>query len=52
MDEAFRKIFQKFEQTPSTKIYIPGQAPIEVPIGNMSNNSVIFETKVVLDLNE
>ena len=52
LDEAFKKISEKFEQTPSTKIYIPGQAPIEVPIVNMHNNSVYFETSVVLDLNE
>jgi len=36
LDAAFKKISEKFEQTPSTKIYIPGQSvAIEVPISHM-----------------
>jgi len=32
LDEAFKKIMEKYEQTPSSKIFIPGLPPIEVPI--------------------
>lgn len=51
LDEAFRKITEKFDQTPSIKIFIPGQAPIEVPITNQTGSTVYFETSVVLNLN-
>ena len=51
LDKAFAKISEKFEQTPSIKINIPGQHPIEVPIVNSTEETVFFETSVVLDLN-
>lgn len=52
LDEAFRKISEKYEQAPCTKIFIPGQAPIEVPIVNTTSDNVVFETSVLLDLND
>ena len=56
LDEAFAKISQKFEQTPSAKIFIPGQAPIEVPVVDFnaepsSAKYVSFEASVMLNLN-
>jgi len=49
LDQAFTKILEKFEQTVSTKVFIPGQAPIEVPLTYSDNNSVTFEISVVLE---
>ncbi len=42
---------EKYEQTPSSKIFIPGLPPIEVPIIHQTANEVNFETSVILDLN-
>ena len=57
LDEAFAKITQKFEQTPSAKIFIPGQAPIEVPVVDCNAEPstakyVTFEASAVLNLND
>jgi hypothetical protein len=52
MDEAFPKILNTFEKTPSTKIKIPGQAAIDVPMTFSDDAVVTFETTVLLDLNE
>ena len=52
MDEAFPKILNTFEKTPSTKIKIPGQAAIDVPMTFSDDAVVPFETTVLLDLND
>ena len=52
LDDAFSKITEKFEQTPSTKVYIPGQDPIDVPIVDAdSEHNLRFSAHVLLDLN-
>ena len=52
MDEAFPKILNTFEKTTSTKIKIPGQAAIDVPMTFSDDAVVTFETTVLLDLND
>ena len=52
VDEAFSKILEKFEATPTAKFKIPGQATIDVPMTDSNHNSVTFETSVILDLNQ
>ena len=52
IEKAFTKIYETFEQTPSAKIKIPGQAPIEVPLTFSDKDSVTFETNVILESNE
>jgi hypothetical protein len=52
VDEAFSKILEKFEATPTAKFKIPGQATIDVPMTDSNYSSVTFETSVILDLND
>ena len=42
---------EKFETTPSTKIRIPGQATINIPMTGSNWHDVIFETTVILEQN-
>lgn len=52
LDEAFKKILEKFEQTPSAKVFIPGQAQaIEVPLTYTDHHNVTFSTSIVLKAN-
>ena len=52
IDEAFTKIGNEFEITPSTRVTIPGQAPINVPLTYSNEEFVTFETSIVLVKNE
>ena len=52
VDEAFSKILEKFEATPTAKFKIPGQATIDVPMTDSNYSSVTFETSVILDRND
>ena len=52
VDEAFSKILEKFEATPTAKFKIPGQATLDVPMTESNYSSVTFETSVILDLND
>lgn len=52
IDAAFSKIVNEFEITPSTKVKIPGQAPINVPLTYSNDEFVTFETSIVLAKNE
>ena len=42
----------EFEITPCTKVNIPGQAPINVPLTYSNDEFVTFETSIVLVKNE
>ena len=52
IDEAFKKILEKFETTTSTKFKIPGQAAIDVPMTFSDGQTVTYEINVILDLND
>ncbi len=51
IDQAFTKILEKFEAIPSTKLRIPGQATIDIPMTGSSRNDVVFERSVILECN-